>query len=69
MNNNEGKTVEEMAEEWNLTIRRVQILCKEGRLEGAVKKGHQWLIPSDAKKPDRLRSGPKAREKMAGETK
>ena len=41
----------EMSEKWNITSRRISILCAEGRVEGAIKKGKTWLIPSDAKKP------------------
>lgn len=43
-------TTGEMAEKWGVTARRVQIYCKEGRVDGAINKGI-WLIPSDAKKP------------------
>ena len=41
----------EIAEKWNVSRRRVSILCKEGRIEGAILKSHTWLVPSDAKKP------------------
>ena len=44
-------TTSEVAANWGITARRVQILCKEGRVDGAVFKGI-WLIPSDAKKPE-----------------
>ena len=44
-------TAVEMSEKWNITSRRISILCAEGRVEGAIKKGKTWLIPSDAKKP------------------
>lgn len=44
-------TTVEMSEKWNISSRRISILCSEGRIEGAVKKGKTWLIPSDAKKP------------------
>ena len=44
-------TTGEVAANWGITARRVQILCKEGRVDGAVFKGI-WLIPSDAKKPE-----------------
>lgn len=44
-------TTSEVAEKWNISSRRVAILCKEERIEGAVLKGHTWLIPSDAEKP------------------
>ena len=44
-------TTSETAERWGITARRVQVLCKEGRIDGAVYKG-VWLIPADAKKPE-----------------
>ncbi len=43
-------TTSEIAERWGISARRVQVLCKEGRVEGAVYKG-VWLIPADAEKP------------------
>ena len=45
-------TTTEMAEKWNISRRRIATLCKEGRIEGAILKGHTWLVPSDVKKPD-----------------
>ena len=47
-------TTAEIAKLWKITPRRVQILCKEGRVEGAVFKG-VWLIPDTAKKPENPR--------------
>ena len=41
----------EMSEKWGITSRRISVLCAEGRIEGAIKKGKTWLIPSDTKKP------------------
>lgn len=43
-------TTSETAERWGITARRVQVLCKEGRVDGAIYKG-VWLIPEDAEKP------------------
>lgn len=37
----------EMAQRWGISSRRVAILCEDGRVEGAFKKGKTWLIPSD----------------------
>lgn len=48
-------TTTEMAEKWNISRRRVNTMCREGRIEGAELKGHTWLIPENAKKPDDLR--------------
>ena len=45
-------TSAEIAEKWNVSQRRVAILCKEGRVDGAVLRGRMWMIPSDAKKPE-----------------
>ena len=44
-------TTSEIAKIWGITARRVQILCKEGRIEGAINKGI-WLIPDNAEKPE-----------------
>ncbi len=41
----------EMSEKWNITSRRISVLCSQGRIEGVIKKGKTWLIPSDAEKP------------------
>lgn len=49
------KTVNQASEEWGITTRRIQILCSEGRIEGADRIGRMWLIPKDAKKPSDLR--------------
>lgn len=44
-------TTTEMSKLWNLSSRRIGVLCVEGRIDGAIKKGKMWLIPSNAKKP------------------
>ena len=44
-------TTTEMSKLWNLSSRRRGVLCVEGRIDGAIKKGKMWLIPSNAKKP------------------
>ncbi len=44
-------TAAEIAERWKISSRRVTLLCNEGRVEGAIKKGFMWLIPEDATKP------------------
>lgn len=41
----------DLAHEWNVSQRRVAILCSEGRIEGAIFIGNMWLIPRYAKKP------------------
>lgn len=41
----------EIAGKWNVSERQVQILCKDGKVEGAIKFGTTWAIPKNAKKP------------------
>lgn len=55
----EYMTTVEMSEIWNISSRRIGVLCAEGRIEGAVKKGKTWLIPFDTEKPadKRITSG------------
>ena len=48
-------TSSEMAKKWGISSRRIAILCSEGRIAGAVKKGKTWLIPCDAEKPEDAR--------------
>lgn len=44
-------TTVEMSKRWNISSRRIGVLCTEGRVDGAIKKGKMWLIPSEAVKP------------------
>lgn len=44
-------TTTEMSKLWNLSSRRICVLCVEGRIDGAIKKGKMWLIPENAQKP------------------
>lgn len=52
-------SVEEAATKWNVSMRRVQILCNEGRITGAEKVGKVWFIPQNAQKPNPKKSGVK----------
>ena len=44
-------SVREAAERWEMTPRRVQVLCNEGRIDGAQRVGNVWTIPENADKP------------------
>ena len=55
MDNEVILTAVETAKAWGLSPRRVSTLCSEGRIEGAIKKGKTWLIPTFAPKPIDLR--------------
>ena len=43
--------ISEVAKKWGLTQRNIQMLCSNGRIEGAVRFGRAWMIPKNAKKP------------------
>ncbi|WP_288961876.1 DNA-binding protein [uncultured Peptoniphilus sp.] len=43
--------IKEIAKLWNISERRVRVLCQEGRVEGAFKEGNIWKIPENAIKP------------------
>lgn len=47
------------AAKWNISVRRVALLCEQGRIPGAFKIGANWTIPADAEKPSdaRVKSG------------
>lgn len=44
-------SVTQTAEKWNMTPRRVQVLCNEGRIDGAQRVGNVWTIPDNAERP------------------
>ena len=51
-------TASQAANIWNISQRRVQILCATGRISGAFKLGEVWAIPGDTKKPiDKRKKG------------
>ena len=43
--------IDETAKKWGIGVRRVQLLCAEGKIPGAVRFGRDWMIPKDAQKP------------------
>ena len=49
-------TVSEIAKKWKISERSVRNYCQQSRVKGAVLKGKTWIIPDDAKKPDRIKS-------------
>ena len=44
-------SITQTAERWGISTRRIQILCGEGRVPGAIRIGTVWGIPEDAEKP------------------
>ena len=52
-------SIRQTSEKWGLSKRRIQVLCAEGRIPGAMKVDYSWVIPSDAEKPKdaRIKNG------------
>lgn len=44
-------TAQEAAEKWNVSLRWVQRLCKENRIDGIINVNRVWLIPKVTQKP------------------
>lgn len=44
-------SIKQVSEKWDFSIKRVQVLCNEDRIQGAIKEGFYWAIPADAEKP------------------
>lgn len=52
-------SIRQTSEKWGLSTRRIQVLCKEGRIPGSIKIGYSWVVPAYAQKPfdARIKSG------------
>jgi hypothetical protein len=52
-------SIKQTSEKWGISRRRIQVLCVQGRIEGATKIGSYWAIPEEAKRPkdERIKSG------------
>ena len=52
-------TIKEASNAWGISIRRITVLCNEGRIIGAKKIAGVWLLPKEAKRPQdaRIKSG------------
>ena len=48
---NEYMTAQQAAEKWNISDRRVRVLCREGKISGVVKEGKSYKIPVNVEKP------------------
>ena len=53
-------------ERWGISTRRIQILCGEGRVPGAIRIGSVWGIPEDEEKPEeaRIKNGKYIKKKI-----
>jgi excisionase family DNA binding protein len=44
-------SVQQAGDQWGISKRRIQKLCEENRIAGAVRFGRAWAIPKDTEKP------------------
>lgn len=44
-------SIQDISDRWNISKRRIQILCRDGRIEGARRIGNIWAIPGNTEKP------------------
>ena len=51
----EYMTASQASKKWNISQRRVQILCAEGRIPGVFRLGEAWAIPTITEKPNDMR--------------
>jgi hypothetical protein len=47
--------IQDASLKWGISERRINILCLEGRIPGAIKFGNTWAIPENAERPIDLR--------------
>lgn len=59
-------SIRQTSEKWGISPRRIQVLCAEERIPGAVRIGYSWAIPADAEKPRdaRIKSGKYVKQNM-----
>ncbi len=52
-------SIKQLSDKWGLSTRRIQILCRDGRIPGAMRIANTWAVPLDAEKPKdaRIKSG------------
>ncbi|WP_295741027.1 helix-turn-helix domain-containing protein [uncultured Oscillibacter sp.] len=62
-------SIKQTAQRWGISERRIQVLCKEGRIPGVITIGRTWGIPGDAVKPAdaRIKSGRYTKKPSPGE--
>ncbi|MGF7019145.1 Fic family protein [Lachnospiraceae bacterium PF1-21] len=53
-------SVAEVARKWKISERTVRNYCAQGRIKDAILKGKTWMIPADAKRPERRNKSEKS---------
>lgn len=47
--------IQDFSDKWDISKRRIQLLCREGRINGAKMIGNMWVIPENAERPSDAR--------------
>lgn len=55
-------TVTQAAEKWDVSARRVRLLCANGEIDGVIRKGKLYMIPAETEKPLDKRKLPNKRK-------
>lgn len=60
-------SIRQTSDRWGISPRRIQVLCAQDRVPGAVRIGYSWAIPYNAEKPldGRIKSGKYVKSKAA----
>jgi len=57
-------TTTQAARAWGVSRRQAGVYCAQGRVPGALRVGHAWLVPAGAPKPPGLPEGSKAHRRV-----
>ena len=44
-------SVQQVADKWGISERKIQKFCEKNRIDGALRFGHAWAIPKSTDKP------------------
>lgn len=61
-------TAKEAADKWGISQRRVQVLCTQGKIQGAKRLGWAWAIPCDVEKPKDARTNDEKKRTIWGDS-
>lgn len=52
-------SIRQLSAKWGISTRRIQYLCADDRIPGAMRVDSTWVIPADVEKPkdERIKSG------------
>ena len=60
-------SIRQTSDRWGISPRRIQVLCAQDRVPGAVRIGYSWAIPYNAEQPldGSIKSGKYVKSKAA----